>query len=163
MITMTLQIGAKAPDFTLPATTGENVTLSKLKKQPVVVYFYPRDDTPGCTKEACDFRDNLERLKAYGVTVLGISKDNLFSHQKFKDKFSLNFPLLSDESSETIQAYGAWAEKSMFGKKYMGIERMTFLIDKNGAIAKIWPKVNVEGHVDEILEEVAKLGSSRAA
>jgi peroxiredoxin Q/BCP len=159
---MALNIGDKAPDFTLPATTGESITLSKLKT-PALVYFYPRDDTPGCTKEACDFRDNFNRLKSAGVTVLGISKDNLASHEKFQKKFDLNFPLLSDETGKTVEAYGAWVEKSMYGKKYMGIERMTFLVDENGKIAQLWPKVKVEGHVDEVIDAAQKLKTSKAA
>jgi thioredoxin-dependent peroxiredoxin len=160
---MTLNIGSKAPDFTLPATQGQSVTLSDLQGSPVVLYFYPKDDTPGCTQEACDFRDSITRLKQIGAVVLGVSKDSVTSHEKFAEKYKLNFPLLSDEDGKTIKDYGVWAEKSMFGKKYMGIERTTFLIDTDSRIARIWNKVKVEGHVDEILEAINALATKKAA
>lgn len=160
---MTLEIGQKAPDFTLPATGGQTITLSALQGNPVVVYFYPKDDTPGCTTEACNFRDSMNILQKTGVTVIGISKDGIKSHEKFKEKFGLNFPLASDEEGKTLDDYGVWVEKSMFGKKYMGIERATYLIDQNGRIARIWRNVSVPGHVDEILAAVKELKTAKAA
>ncbi len=160
---MSLSIGKKAPDFTLPCTTGENVTLSDLKGKPVVLYFYPKDDTPGCTAESCDFRDNFGALKKMGAQVFGLSKDSIKSHLKFIEKYDLNFPLLSDEEGKTVAAYGAWVEKSMYGKKYMGIERSTFLIDADGKLAQIWRNVKVDGHVAEVMDEVKKLKKAEAA
>ena len=159
---MTLAIGDKAPDFTLPATGGETITLSALKGAPVVVYFYPKDDTPGCTTEACDFRDNMNILKSHGVTVIGISKDSVKKHEKFKEKFSLNFPLASDEEGKAVEAYGVWVEKSMYGKKYMGIDRATYLIDANGKLAQIWRPVKVPGHAAEVLAAAEKLTKKAA-
>ena len=151
---MTLKIGDQAPDFSLPAIGTDNgqnlLTLSSLKGQIVVVYFYPKDDTPGCTKQACGFRDNFNSLKANGITVIGISKDKLTSHEKFREKYGLNFPLASDEALDTIKAYDSWVEKSMMGKKYMGINRNTFLIDQNGKLAQIWTNVKVDGHIEEV-------------
>ena len=126
----------------------------------MVLYFYPKDDTPGCTKEACDFRDNFRRLKPLGAEVFGISPDEMKSHVKFIDKFELPFTLLADEDHAVAEKYGTWKEKNMYGRKYMGIERSTFLIDPNGRISRIWRKVKVEGHVDEILKEIE---SQRAA
>jgi peroxiredoxin Q/BCP len=164
---MTLNIGDKAPDFTLPvtgsATGGETITLSKLKGKPVVVYFYPKDDTPGCTKQACGFRDSFNNLKAHGITVIGISKDDVKSHEKFREKFELNFPLASDESLETIKAYDSWVEKSMYGKKYMGSDRATFLIDATGKLAQIWRNVKVEGHVEEVSDAAIALDKKSQA
>ena len=147
-----LKNGSKAPDFTLPADGGGSVTLSALKGQPVVLYFYPKDDTPGCTQESCDFRDNMTALKRLKVQVIGISKDSVKKHDKFKDKYELNFPLASDEEGSVCEKYGVWVEKSMYGKKYMGIERSTFLIDAEGKIAHIWRKVSVTDHVTEVLQ-----------
>lgn len=164
---MTLNIGDKAPDFTLPVTgTDQNtdtLTLSDLKGQIVVLYFYPKDDTPGCTKQACGFRDNFNSLKAQNVTVLGLSKDSLKKHDKFREKFGLNFPLLSDEALDTIKAYDCWKEKSMMGKKYMGIQRNTFLIDQQGKIAKIWCDVKVDGHAEEVGQAAAELKNNAKA
>lgn len=160
---MTLEVGKKAPDFTLPATGGETLTLSALQGAPVVVYFYPKDDTPGCTKEACSFRDNMNIIQKNGITVIGISKDSVKSHEKFKEKFSLNFPLASDEEGKTVADYGVWVEKSMYGKKYMGIERATFLIDADGKIAKIWRNVKVEGHTEDVLKAAQELQTVQAA
>lgn len=144
--------GTKAPDFTLKDGEGKDVTLSKLKGKKVVLYFYPRDDTPGCTTEACEFRDNLVRVKKKGALVFGISKDDEKSHQKFSEKFQLNFPLLSDTEGKVIEKYGAWGEKSMYGKKFMGIIRSTFIIDEDGRILKVFPKVSPQGHAEEVLE-----------
>lgn len=160
---MTLEAGQKAPDFTLPATGNETITLSALKGNPVVVYFYPKDDTPGCTTEACNFRDNTDTMEENGVTVIGISKDSVKSHEKFKEKFQLNFPLASDEDGKTLEAYGVWVEKSMYGKKYMGVERATFLIDANGVIARVWRDVKVTGHVDEVRQAALDLKNAKAA
>lgn len=152
-----LKPGSKAPDFTLPTDGGSSVTLSKFKGHPVVVYFYPKDDTSGCTKEACDFRDNLTAFKRLKVQVIGISKDNVKKHDKFKEKYELNFPLASDEDGKICDKYGVWVEKSMYGRKYMGIERATFLIDADGKIAHIWRKVSVTDHVTEVLKVLKEL------
>ena len=164
---MALKIGDKAPDFTLPVVGAENdaetLTLSALQGQVVVFYFYPKDDTPGCTKEACGFRDNFNSLQSKGVTVIGISKDNLKSHNKFREKFGLNFPLVSDEALDTIKAYDCWKEKSMMGKKYMGIQRNTFLIDTDGRIAQIWNDVKVDGHVEEVSKAALALKNKAEA
>lgn len=153
----TLKTGSKAPDFTLPTDGGGSVTLSKLKGAPVVVYFYPKDDTSGCTQEACDFRDNLTAFKRLKVQVIGISKDSVKKHDKFKEKYELNFPLASDEDGKVCDKYGVWVEKSMYGKKYMGIERSTFLIDADGKIAHIWRKVSVTDHVSDVLQVLKEL------
>jgi peroxiredoxin Q/BCP len=149
--------GSKAPDFNLVATDGKKVKLSALKGQPVVVYFYPKDDTPGCTREACAFRDQHKQLEKLGAVVLGISPDDNASHQKFSTKFELNFPLLSDTDHAVAEKYGAWREKNMYGKKSMGIQRSTFLIDAQGKIAKVWKKVNVDGHDEQVLEALKGL------
>jgi peroxiredoxin Q/BCP len=146
-----IKVGDAAPDFDLPTGAGRNIRLSDLRGEKVVLYFYPKDDTPGCTKEACSFEDNLSLLKKKGVAVIGISADSVDSHAKFADKFSLTFPLLSDTRKEAIKAYGAWKKKSMYGRTFMGIERTTFVIDERGFITHIFPKVRVEGHVKEIL------------
>ncbi len=147
-----LQIGDKAPVFKLAATNGKEISLSDFTGKKVILYFYPKDDTPGCTKEACYFRDNLARVKKKDAVVFGISADGMKSHQKFTEKYDLNFPLLSDESKEVLKAYGVWKKKSFMGKSYMGIERTTFIIDEQGKIIHIFPKVKVDGHVDEILK-----------
>lgn len=146
-----LSVGEKAPEFSLPTETGEIVTLSELKGRKVVLYFYPKDDTPGCTIEAKDFRDAIEEFKSADTAVIGVSKDSVKSHQKFSEKFCLPFSLASDENTKMCEDYGVWVEKSMYGKKYMGIERTTFLIDGKGIIRNIWRKVKVEGHVAEVL------------
>lgn len=143
--------GDPAPDFRLPADDGKTYALKDLRGQKVVLYFYPRDDTPGCTKEACSFRDNLARVRSKGAIVLGVSKDDLESHAKFREKYSLSFPLLSDPEGKVLGAYGVWKEKSMYGKTFMGIERTTFVIDENGRIRKVFPRVKVDGHTDEVL------------
>jgi len=147
-----LSIGDKAPDFTLPTDGSGSVSLSKLKGKNVVLYFYPKDDTPGCTIEAKDFRDLMKDFEKSNTVILGMSKDDVKSHDKFKQKFCLPFTLASDVDGTTCEAYGVWVEKSMYGKKYMGIDRTTFLIDSHGKIAQIWSKVKVEGHAKEVLE-----------
>lgn len=147
-----LKIGSPAPDFTLPTDGGGVLTLSALKGQPVVLYFYPKDDTPGCTQESCDFRDNMAALKRLKVQVIGLSKDSVRKHEKFKEKFELTFPLASDENNDTCERYGVWVEKSMYGKKYMGIERSTFLIGADGKITQLWRKVIVTDHVVDVLK-----------
>ncbi|MFZ5962984.1 peroxiredoxin [Thalassococcus sp. BH17M4-6] len=146
-----------APDFTLPVTGGDDVTLSKLRPSPVVLFFYPRDDTSGCTKENEAFTALLPAFEELGVKVFGISKDSIESHDKFMAKKDLTVPLLSDENSDVCEQYGVWKEKKMYGKTFMGIERSTFLIDGHGAIARSWPKVKVPGHAEEVLEAVKAL------
>ncbi len=152
-----LKTGNKAPDFTLPTDGGGTVKLSDFKGQPVVLYFYPKDDTSGCTKEACDFRDNLSAFKRLKVQVIGVSKDSVKKHDKFKEKYELNFPLASDEDGKVCDKYGVWVEKSMYGRKYMGIERATYLIDAEGKIAHIWRKVSVTDHVEDVLKVFKEL------
>jgi thioredoxin-dependent peroxiredoxin len=147
--------GEQAPDFTLPSSEGREVKLSALKGKNVVLYFYPKDDTTGCTKEACSFRDNLPKFKNLDATILGISKDSLDSHKSFIQKYNLNFTLLSDEELKAHHLYGTWKEKNMYGKKYWGTERSTFVIDRNGKIKKIFRKVDVDGHEKEVLEALA--------
>ena len=143
--------GDPAPDFRLPADDGKTYSLKDLRGQKVVLYFYPKDDTPGCTKEACSFRDNLSRVRSKGAVVLGVSKDDLASHAKFRQKYSLSFPLLSDIGGKVLSAYGVWKEKSLYGKTFMGIERTTYIIGKDGRIEKVFPRVKVDGHTDEVL------------
>ncbi|MFN3701010.1 MAG: thioredoxin-dependent thiol peroxidase [Alphaproteobacteria bacterium] len=142
-----IAIGQKAPDFTLPTDGNGSVTLSKLAGQKVLIYFYPKDNTPGCTTQACDLNDNLTALNKLNLRVIGISKDSVQSHDKFKAKYSLNFTLASDENSDICEQFGVWVEKSMYGKKYMGIERSSFLIDENGVIEAIWNKVSPKEHL----------------
>ena len=144
--------GKKAPDFSLPDQTGQAVSLKQFKGKPVVLYFYPKDDTPGCTKEACDFRDSKARIAKTGAVVLGVSLDGPDSHRKFIGKFSLPFSLLCDEDAGVSKAYGVYKEKNMYGKKYWGIERSTFVIDGAGTIKALFRKVKVDGHVDEVLD-----------
>ncbi|ALA57884.1 thioredoxin-dependent thiol peroxidase [Nitrospira moscoviensis] len=146
-----LTVGDKAPELGIPDQDGKRVTLKDLKGKQVVLYFYPKDDTPGCTKEACDFRDSVAAIKKAGAVVLGVSLDGQASHQKFIKKFSLSFPLLSDEDKRVATAYGVYKEKSMYGKRYWGIERSTFVIDTDGTLKSIFRKVKVDGHVDEVL------------
>ncbi|MCA9078778.1 MAG: thioredoxin-dependent thiol peroxidase [Planctomycetaceae bacterium] len=151
-------VGKRAPAFTLPAVPEGKVRLSQYKgEKNVVLYFYPRDNTPGCTTEACDFRDNMARLNKLNTVVLGVSTDSVASHDKFAAKFELPFPLLADEDHAVCEKYGVWVEKNNYGKKYMGIQRATFLIDKQGKVAAVWPKVKVAGHVDEVAAAVAEL------
>jgi peroxiredoxin Q/BCP len=150
-----LEVGQPAPEFALKDGSGNTVRLSDLRGKKVVLYFYPKDMTPGCTQEACDLRDRHDRLQAAGAVVLGVSPDSEKSHQKFAAKYELPFPLLADPDNTAASAYGVWKEKSMYGRTYMGIERSTFLIDEEGKIARIWPKVKVNGHADEILAALA--------
>lgn len=146
-----LTVGKKAPDFTAADDQGKEVSLKELKGKKVILYFYPKDDTPGCTKEACAFRDGIAQIKKKGAVVLGVSADSVDSHGKFKKKFDLIFSLLSDTDKKLIQDYGVWKEKSMYGKKYMGIERTTVIIDEQGKVARLFPKVKVDGHFDEVM------------
>ena len=149
--------GDMAPDFTLPSDGGGSLSLSALKGKPVIVYFYPKDDTPGCTKEAIAFTEMAADFEAAGAVVVGVSKDSAAKHDKFKAKHGLGVILVSDEDSDVCERYGVWAEKSMYGKTYMGIERSTFLIDESGKIVRTWPKVKVPGHAEEVLEAVKAL------
>lgn len=155
-----LKEGHKAPAFTLPTDGDEKISLSSLKGKKVILYFYPKDDTPGCTKESCDFRDNIRSFSRYGVQIIGISKDSVQKHDKFKEKYKLNFPLASDEEGKVCEKYGVWVEKNMYGRKYMGIERSTFLIDETGVIRHIWRKVKVAGHIDEIKKTLSALSKA---
>lgn len=152
-----IEAGKKAPAFTLKATDGSTVKLSELKGQPVVLYFYPKDDTPGCTKEACAFRDRKDELTALGAVVLGVSPDTVESHVKFSEKFDLNFPLLADKDHKVAEKYGAWREKNRYGKVAMGIQRSTYVIDAEGKVAKVWKAVKVDGHDAKVLEIVTGL------
>lgn len=154
---MTLKTGQKAPDFKLPDENGKLHKLSDYKGKTVVLYFYPADDTPGCTLEACNFRDDYLKYKAAGAVILGVSPDDEQSHEKFKEKFSLPFPLLADVGHKVSEQYGVWAEKTMFGKKYMGVVRSTFLIDPQGKIAEIYSKVSVPKHSEKVLKAVEEL------
>ncbi len=153
-----------APDFILPAIGSETIVkdgqvqLSALRGKNVVLYFYPKDDTPGCTAEACSFRDANHEMQKRGIIVLGVSADNISSHQKFADKYGLPFTLLADTDKEVSQRYGVWKEKNMYGKKYMGINRETFLIDKEGIVRKVWSKVKAAEHAQEVLETIESLG-----
>jgi peroxiredoxin Q/BCP len=152
-----LEAGTKAPAFTLSADDGTKVKLSDLKGSPVVLYFYPADDTPGCTREACAFRDRSAELKKLGVKVLGVSPDDVASHAKFRDKYDLNFPLLADPDHKVAEKFGSWREKNMYGKKSMGIVRSTFLIDAAGVIQRVWKSVKVDGHDAAVIDAVKEL------
>ena len=152
-----LEEGAKAPAFSLVADDGKKVKLADFKGKPVVLYFYPKDDTPGCTKEACAFRDKAADLKKLGAVVLGVSPDDTKSHGKFRDKFNLNFPLLSDPDHAVAEQFGAWREKNMYGKKSMGIARSTFIIGGDGLIKKVWKAVKVDGHDEHVLAALQEL------
>lgn len=152
-----IEEGSKAPAFSLKDQDGKMVKLSELKGQPVVVYFYPKDDTPGCTKEACAFRDQQAELKKLGAVVLGVSLDDQASHAKFSEKFSLNFPLLVDTDHKVAEKFGAWREKNMYGKISMGVQRSTFLIDSTGKVAKVWKRVQVDGHDQQVIDALKKL------
>ena len=152
-----VEAGRKAPDFTLPAVPEAKVKLSALRGKPVVLYFYPKDDTPGCTREACAFRDQKKALAKLGAQVFGVSPDSLERHAKFRDKYTLNFPLLSDVDHQVAEKYGAWREKNLYGKKSMGIQRSTFLIDAQGKIARVWKKVQVDGHDAEVIAAISDL------
>ena len=149
---MSTTLGKPAPDFTLPTDGDGAITLSKLKGKKVIVYFYPKDDTPGCTKEACGFRDALPDFAAVDAEIIGISKDSVKKHDKFKAKHELPFTLAADEDGKVCEAYGSWVEKSMYGKTYMGIDRSTFLIDEEGVLRAEWRKVKVPGHVEAVLK-----------
>lgn len=151
-----LEEGMQAPEFTADSTEGKKISLGDYKGKIVVLYFYPKDDTPGCTKEACSFRDAESQLQRLGVQVLGVSMDSIPSHEKFKKKYILNFPLLSDPDGKIISAYGVWKEGSLFGKTALGLSRSTFLIDQEGVIRKIWQGVKVEGHDQQIIDFIKK-------
>jgi len=154
---MSVDVGDKAPSFTLPVDGGGKVSLKDLKDKTVVLYFYPKDDTSGCTAEACAFRDALPDFSKVKAEIIGISRDPVKSHDKFKAKYDLPFPLASDEDGKVCEAYGTWVEKSMYGRKYMGIERSTFLVDGEGVIRNVWRKVKVPGHADEVLKAAQAL------
>ena len=158
----TLKEGDKAPDFSLPADGDKTVSLSDYKGKKLVLYFYPKDDTSGCTKEACAFEDNFKKLEELNAEVVGVSKDTVAKHDKFKAKYNLTFPLISDAESDLCERYGVWKEKSMYGRKYMGIERTTFIIDETGTIEKVWSKVKVTGHVEEVLETLDRISQKAA-
>ena len=155
---MNVQEDDPAPDFSMPATGGRTVSLQAMKGRPFVLYFYPKADTPGCTKEACAFQEALPQLGMIGVEVIGVSKDKMSALEKFAAKYGLSFPLASDAGTQVAEAYGTWVEKSMYGRKYMGMERSTFLIGRDGKVAKAWRKVSVPGHVKAVMEPVAGLG-----
>lgn len=154
---MSLGVGDKAPDFTMPTDGDGMVSLSALKGAPVVLYFYPRDDTPGCTKEACGFRDAMPDFSSLNATIIGVSRDTAAKHDKFKAKYDLPFTLGADDTGAVTEAYGVWVEKNMYGRKSMGIERATFLIDGTGVIRGVWRKVKVPGHVEAVLEATKAL------
>ncbi|MEM7023410.1 MAG: peroxiredoxin [Pseudomonadota bacterium] len=156
---MTVDAGQAAPDFDLPTDGDGRVRLGDLSGQPIVLYFYPKDDTSGCTKEAKGFAEAYADFRSAGAEVIGVSKDSVASHDKFKNKYELPFPLGSDEEGKVVEAYGVWVEKSMYGRKYMGIERSTFLIDGSGKIHRAWRKVKVPGHVDEVLDATKALAA----
>jgi peroxiredoxin Q/BCP len=147
-----LDVGDVAPDFSLPIDGGGEITLSSMRGKKVVLYFYPKDDTSGCTKEACDFREKISEFTKAGAVVLGMSPDSVKKHDKFKAKYDLPFSLVADEEKTALEAFGVWVEKSMYGRKYMGVERSTFLIDADGSIQSVWRKVKVPGHVDAVLD-----------
>ena len=152
-----LEPPAKAPAFSLKATDGKNVKLSDFKGKTVVLYFYPKDDTPGCTKEACAFRDRLAEIQGLGAVVLGVSADDVAKHVAFTEKYSLNFPLLADVDHAVCEKYGVWREKNMYGKVSMGIQRSTYIIGPDGKVAKLWKKVSVDGHDEQVLEALREL------
>ncbi len=148
--------GDKAPDFRLPSTRGKDITLKEFKGKDVILYFYPKDDTPGCTKEACSFRDHESDLSKAHAVVLGVSTDSLESHDKFKSKYNLNFPLLSDETADVAKMYGVWKEKNLYGRRSWGVARTTFWIGADGRIRKIWKKIDTEKHAEDVLAEMNK-------
>jgi peroxiredoxin Q/BCP len=152
-----IEPGQRAPDFTLTADDGNQVRLADLIGRPVVLYFYPKDDTPGCTREACAFRDRQYKIHELGAAVVGVSPDSAESHARFRDKFQLNFPLLADPDHQMAETYGAWREKNMYGKKSMGIVRCTYLIDAAGNVARLWKRVVVDGHDEQVLQALEKL------
>ncbi len=150
-----LEAGTKAPAFSLPDQDGKKVALKDLKGKPAVIYFYPADDTPGCTKEACQFNDNLASFNRAGVKVIGISPDGAIKHNRFREKYGLKFPLLSDPEHKVMEAYGAWGEKTLYGKKTVGVIRSTFLIDEKGMILRAWYNVRADGHAAKVLDELS--------
>ena len=149
---MSVEIGKPAPDFTLPTDGGGRIRLKDQRGRKVVLYFYPKDDTSGCTAEACGFRDRMPELARHGIAVIGVSRDSVASHDKFKSKYGLPFTLASDLDGKVSEAYGTWIEKSMYGRTYMGVDRATFLIDEKGIVRAVWRKVKVPGHVEEVLK-----------
>ncbi|MDX1900960.1 MAG: thioredoxin-dependent thiol peroxidase [Gammaproteobacteria bacterium] len=153
---MTLQIGDKAPEFTLNSDQNKTISLKDFRGKKVILYFYPKDDTPGCTREACDFRDTATQFSNKNTVILGVSKDTPAKHQKFRDKYQLSFPLLSDENGDVCAAYGVIDKKSLFGNTFLGITRSTFLIDEEGIIQKIWRKVKVADHIQKVLETLTE-------
>ncbi len=153
---MTVEVGEAAPDFELETDGGGTISLRELRGRKVVLYFYPKDDTPGCTREACAFRDAMPDFEKLAATIIGVSPDSTERHARFREKYDLPFTLASDPEQKAAKAYGVWVEKSMYGRKYMGIERSTFLIDEGGKIAAIWRKVKVPGHVDAVLDATAR-------
>ena len=154
---MTLQPGDLAPDFQMPTDDGQTISLRDLRGRKVVLYFYPKDDTPGCTREACAFRDNLPDFSKVNAEIVGVSRDDTDSHRRFREKYGLNFMLASDTDGSVVKDYGVWKEKNNYGKVYWGIERTTFLIDRDGTVAKVWQKVKVPGHADAVLEAARAL------
>lgn len=152
-----LSVGDKAPAFSAPDDSGQTISNGDYKGKPFVLYFYPKDDTPGCTTEACTFTENIAAFNKVGVAVLGVSRDSVAKHKKFKEKYGLKFPLLADEDGSICEAYGTWGEKSMYGRKYMGIDRATFVINSQGVIAALWTKVKVPGHIEDVLKTVKAL------
>ena len=157
-----LEVGEQAPAFGLADQDGQTHTLDGYRGRWLVVYFYPKDDTPGCTKEACSFRDAAGGLAALDAAVVGVSADDAGAHQKFAQKYDLNFPLLVDPDKTMLEAYGAWGEKQKYGKRYMGVARITYVIDPEGKVAKVWPNVNAEGHADEVRAALTELQTERA-
>jgi peroxiredoxin Q/BCP len=155
-----IEEGDAAPDFALSDDAGRKVELSSFRGKPVVLYFYPADDTPGCTREACAFRDRRGEIAERGAVVLGVSPDSVASHARFRDKYDLNFPLLADPDHRVAEAYGAWREKNLYGRKSMGVQRSTFLIDARGRVARAWKKVSVDGHDEQVLAALDELGSA---
>lgn len=158
---MSVQEGDLAPDFSLPAAGGRIASVSSLKGAPFVLYFYPRADTPGCTREACTFQEALLELGGIGLTVIGVSRDKLPKIERFADKYGLEFLLASDQSGEVSRAYGTWIEKSNYGRKYFGMDRASFLVDENGRIARVWRRVKVDGHIRQVIEAAKALGGTR--
>jgi thioredoxin-dependent peroxiredoxin len=157
-----IEEGKKAPAFSLAADDGRRIRLADFKGSPVVLYFYPKDDTPGCTREACAFRDAKSDMERLGAVVLGVSPDGVERHAKFRDKYSLNFPLLADPDHAVAEKYGAWREKTMYGKKTLGIQRSTYLIDAEGRVARLWRRVQVDGHDQKVLEALKSLSDSES-
>jgi len=154
-----LKEGQKAPSFRLSSVDGRSVALEEYRGKPVVVYFYPKDDTPGCTREACAFRDNQAQIRKTGAVVLGVSPDSVASHQKFRDKYKLSFPLLADPDKDVAKKFGAFGEKTLYGKKVVGMIRSTFIIDGAGVVRRVFPKVRVDGHAEQVLEALRTLSS----